>query len=197
TAFKDDPGVVFDLYNEPFIKPENAETTDPWTCWLGGCVMRRSAPGGETWKSAGMQALVDAVRATGATNVIVLGGLSYANDLSGWLDHAPNDPLHQLAASFHLYNFAWPCSSSACWTGTLGPLAARVPVLTGELGENDCDRGFVDAYMGWADRQGISYLGWAWNTWDCRSGPSLIRDYDGTPTAFGAGLEAHLAELRR
>ena len=31
-----------------------------------------------------------------------------------------------------------------------------------------------------------------WNTWDCSSGPSLISSYDGTPTAYGAGLRDHL-----
>jgi endoglucanase len=194
-AFKNDPGVVFDLYNEPFIKTENADTADPWECWSHGCAIKPSTPGGEAWKSAGMQALVDAVRATGASNVILLGGLSYANDLSGWLAHMPRDPTGQLAASFHVYNFAWPCNSSRCWTTTLAAVAEKVPLLTGELGENDCEHGFIDAFMGWADHEGVSYLGWAWNTWDCRSGPSLISDYEGTPTGFGAGFKAHLAAL--
>ena len=195
-AFKGDPGVVFDVYNEPYIKTDNADTTDPWACWQSGCTMKPSTPGGEGWKSAGMQSLVDAVRRTGATNVILLGGLSYANDLSGWLAHAPSDPLHQLAASYHLYNFAWPCNTSACWTTTIATLATKVPIVTGELGENDCDHGFIDAYTSWADPLGISYLGWAWNTWDCKQGPSLISDYDGTPTGFGAGFKAHLATLK-
>ena len=46
--------------------------------------------------------------------------------------------------------------------------------------------------MDWADRNNIGYLGWTWNTWDCSSGPSLISDYDGTPTNFGVGLRDHL-----
>jgi hypothetical protein len=196
-AFRDDLGVVFDLYNEPFIKTENADTSDPWACWLNGCNIKPTTPGGASWTSAGMQSLVDAVRATGAANVILLGGLSYANDLSGWLAHIPHDPLRQLAASYHVYNFAWPCNSSACWTTTLTSVATRVPILTGELGENDCEHGFIDAFMGWADQQGVSYLGWAWNTWDCRSGPSLISDYGGTPTGLGAGLKTHLAALKQ
>ncbi|HEY3816662.1 MAG TPA: cellulase family glycosylhydrolase [Polyangiaceae bacterium] len=194
-AFKDDAGVVFDLYNEPFIKTENADTRDPWACWLAGCTIKPSSPGAESWASAGMQDLVDAVRATGATNVIALGGLSYANDLSGWLAHAPRDPAKQLVASFHAYNFAWPCKTSACWTTTLAAVAAQVPVLTGELGENDCAHEFIDEYMAWADRQGVSYLGWAWNVWDCRTGPALISDYEGAPTGLGAGFKRHLAAL--
>jgi len=50
--------------------------------------------------------------------------------------------------------------------------------------------------MSWADNAGVSYLGWAWNAdFDCNSGPGLVSDYDGTPTGFGAGLQAHLAVI--
>ena len=48
--------------------------------------------------------------------------------------------------------------------------AAHVPVVTGELGEDDCAHGCVDQYMAWADSQGISYPGWAWDTWNCKQG---------------------------
>ncbi len=37
--------------------------------------------------------MVTAIRSTGATQPIMLGGLSYANDLSGWLANEPSDPL--------------------------------------------------------------------------------------------------------
>jgi hypothetical protein len=49
--------------------------------------------------------------------------------------------------------------------------------------------------MKWFDDRDLSYLGWTWNTWDCSSGPSLISDYDGTPTSYGAGLRDHLRAL--
>ena len=59
--------------------------------------------------------------------------IEYANDLSGWLAHAPHDPLRQVVAGFHVYHFAWPCSSRACWASAVAPVAEQVPVLTGEL----------------------------------------------------------------
>lgn len=49
--------------------------------------------------------------------------------------------------------------------------------------------------MRWFDDRGLSYLGGAWNTWDCSTGPSLISDYDGTPTPYGIGLRDHLRAL--
>jgi hypothetical protein len=56
--------------------------------------------------------------------------------------------------------------------------------------------------MNWADRHGVSYLGWAWNApvfseWDCSRGPSLIKRYNGEPTGYGIGLRSHLRALRR
>ena len=50
--------------------------------------------------------------------------------------------------------------------------------------------------MSWLDSQGISYLAWAWNAdFACSSGPGLITDYTGTPTAYGAAYKADLQAL--
>ena len=193
-AFKTDDRVAFDLYNEPFISPSNAVTGDPWSCWLHGCAMRPGSGISGTWRSAGMQALLDAVRSAGAHQPVLAGGLAWSSDLSGWASHRPIDPQHQVAASFHLYNFAG-CSTQRCWDAQVAPVAAVAPVVTGELGEDDCAGGFINGYMGWADAHGVSYLGWTWDTWPCGSGPALISSYSGTPTGFGAALRSHLRQL--
>ena len=179
-AFRANPNVIFDLYNEPH--------DISWSCWLNGCITSSG------WQAAGMQSLVNAVRSTGATQPIMVAGLGWASDLSQWLANEPNDPDHQLAASLHLYNFSG-CNTSSCWDSTVAPVAATVPVVTGEIGENDCAAGFIDSYMSWADAHAVSYLGWSWNTANCSSGPALITSYSGTPTAYGAGLQSHLATL--
>jgi len=143
---------------------------------------------------AGFQSLVNAVRVTGATNVILLGGLAYSNDLTQWLQYKPTDSTGNLAASAHIYNFN-SCSNTSCYDSQLAPVAAQVPLTLGEIGENDCAHVFVDTLMNWADSHTVGYLGWTWNTWDCSSGPSLITDYSGTPTAYGQGLHDHLASV--
>jgi hypothetical protein len=74
-------------------------------------------------------------------------------------------------------------------------VAASVPLTLSEIGENDCAHGFVDGLMDWADAHAVGYLGWTWNTWDCGSGPSLIDDQSGTPTAYGQGLKTRLARV--
>ncbi|WP_322480899.1 glycoside hydrolase family 5 protein, partial [Thermogemmatispora sp.] len=147
TTFKNNSSVIFDLYNEPF--------TTSWDCWLNGSTAANTSPCTDVpFAVAGMQTLVNAVRATGATNVIMLGGLAYANDLSGWLSHKPQDPLNNLAASFHLYNFN-TCNYVNCWGLTGAPVAAQVPVIAGEIGENDCAHGFIDMAMAWMDQNNI------------------------------------------
>jgi hypothetical protein len=73
-------------------------------------------------------------------------------------------------------------------------VAAVHPVIAGEIGENDCAHGYIDGVMSFMDSVHQGYLGWAWNAdFNCSSGPSLITDYTGTPTAFGAGFKAHVA----
>jgi endoglucanase len=191
-AFKGDAGVIFDLFNEPYLTTSNADTSDPWACLLSGCTVKATS-GAPSYKSAGMQQLVDAVRGTGARNVIMVAGLAYTNDLSKWLAHQPTDPAGQIAVSLHLYNFN-ACKDAGCWA-SWDPIIAAVPFVTGELGEDDCAHGFVDGFMTWADARGVSYLGWTWNTWDCKSGPALISGYDGTPTTFGTGFRDHLRSL--
>ncbi|MGW2824986.1 cellulose binding domain-containing protein [Streptomyces sp. NPDC001443] len=189
STFKADPAVAFDLFNEPYPDRATATTTQAWQCWRDG----GSCPG-IGYEAAGMQDLVDAVRGAGANNLVLAGGLAYSNDLSQWLTYRPTDPAGNLAAAYHVYNFN-TCASESCWNSTLAPVAAQVPLVAGEIGENTCSHAFVDQVMNWFDAHGLSYLGWTWNTWDCSSGPSLISAYDGTPTSYGAGLRDHLRAL--
>ncbi|MFI6333902.1 cellulose binding domain-containing protein [Streptomyces sp. NPDC050535] len=189
STFKDDGAVAFDLFNEPYPDRATSTTTQAWTCWRDG----GNCPG-ISYEVAGMQDLVDAIRGTGAQNLILAGGLAYSNDLSQWLTYRPSDPTGNLVAAWHVYNFN-TCSSESCWDSTLAPVAAQVPLVAGEIGENTCAHSFIDRVMAWFDARGLSYLGWTWNTWDCSSGPALISDYNGTPTPFGIGLRDHLRAL--
>ncbi len=149
-----------------------------------------------------MQQLLDAVRSTGATQPVIAGGTDYARVLDEWLAHMPVDPAGQLAASEHTYGKLAPCVG-ACRTA-IANVAAVKPVVVGELGETDCRHGYIDKFMPWADRRGISYIGWTWNAtssaeggWTCKGGPSLIENFNGKPTRFGVGFRNHLRKLAR
>jgi endoglucanase len=197
-AFKGNPAVIFDLFNEPYPN-HNTDSAAAWTCVLRGSAGETCK--GFTYQAAGMQQLLDSVRGTGATNVIMVGGPQYAGDLDQWHTHAPVDPIKQLAASIHIY---WrtparpdysPCYSSSCWQDVLAPLSKTVPIIVGEFGELDCGDSLYPPFLDFADQHGISYLGWAWFVGSCAKEPSLITNYAGTPTAYGIGYQQHLDSL--
>jgi endoglucanase len=175
-AYRDVGGVAFDLFNEP--------RDVSWACWRNGCDM----PGG--WRAAGMQQLIDAVRRGGSTAPVIVEGLGWGNDLSGWFSHPLQDPAGQLAAGFHVYQHS-QCATQECWDATVGAVAASVPVVTTEFGQDDCGTAFTTDFMQWADRTGVSYLAWTWNDWEGCGGPVLLLDYAGTPSAMGAAVRSH------
>ena len=198
--FGDDRSVVFDLYNEPHLVG--------WRCLRDGCMVRRDdyRPDLPDYRAVGMAKLVDAVRRAGAENVLLIPGVSYSNDLSRWLEFAPDDPLGRIAASFH--NYEGPTLGGChleCWEERIAPIADRYPVVSGEIGDvslsgRECNHDYISEYMPWADDHGISYLGWSWSatrygTWSCGAGPALIYDYSGKPTPYGRGLRDHLRGL--
>ena len=206
-AFKNYPAVIFDLYNEPH--------DISWDCWLNGCTVSNSYG---SWPTDGMADLVSRVRNAGATQPIMLGGLSYASDLSQWSANKPTDTLNppQLVASYHSYCGPPGTSTVAACQGYISGIessqwpvvqtvANSTPVVTGEFGEYDCATTYVPSYMAFADTYGISYVGWSWNNFDCASDPALITNttgtnqdyYNATPTPYGMGLHDRLAALYR
>jgi hypothetical protein len=164
------------------------------------------------YQVAGMQQLIDAVRQAGADQPVMVGGLNWASDLCQevgakhqgtqclWLKYKPEDPAHQIVASFHNYNFI-SCTTVACWNSNVGVLAQMVPVVTGELGEKDCSDNYVNRYMHWADRHDISYLAWAWQSpahddISCqKQNLDLVEGQSGDPnpgSRLAADFKAHL-----
>ncbi len=180
-TFRLDRNVLFELFNEPHGVS--------WDCWQSGCVM----PGG--WRAAGMQTLINAVRATGARQPVIVEGLDWGNDLTGWLSHTLRDPLHQLIAGFHVYTWN-ACANVKCWTTELLPLAKQVPLVATEVGENDCHGRFVGRFLGWATDHRVSALTWTWNT--NQGCLSLIQNYDsGMATAYGSVVRADFRAVFR
>ena len=182
--FKSNHGLIFDLFNEP--------NQINWSCWRDGCTTK------EGWRTAGMQDMVTAIREADATQPIMLEGIGQATDLSQWLAYKPHDPRNQLIASNHNYSGMNFSNNLNAWNQKYAPITATVPLVTGELGEPDCNHGYIDKYMNWADANNVSYVAWTWNStsksWPC-SNHSLIADETGTPSPYGVGFRDHLQSL--
>jgi hypothetical protein len=195
--FGSNRAVIFDLYNEP--RPFHGATTPAaWSCVLNGgnCGDSAFRIGDSTFgvfPVAGMQQLVDVVRQDGSKNVLMIGGAHAANSLNDWLEYEPKDPMHDLAASVHVYNNS---GSLASEEHDIAPVAAEVPVITGEMGEDGqqftgCAYSYDAQYVAWADIEYVSYLAFDWDDWKACDG--LITNYNGTPRApYGTGWREHL-----
>lgn len=186
-AYKGNTAVVFELFNEPY--PDNNRDTDAaWRCWRDG----GSCPG-MAFQAAGMQELLNAVRSTGAKNLVLLGGVQYSNALSRWLQYKPTDPANNVAAAWHVYNFN-ACNTSTCWNSNVAPVARTVPLVATEIGQSDGQSAWVNGLMNWLDSHQASYLAWVWDVWG--GSLDLIKSYDGTPTdVWGKAYKAHLAAV--
>jgi hypothetical protein len=230
TMFKSYKNVMFELFNEPFspayhmaANPLMAPFQLTWACWRdGGCTMPAGnqfelaggnadfmawTPADGTYVVEGMQDTANAVRATGAKQPLLVGGLKYSNDLTGWLANRPTDGAagtadDQLVAVLHTYGGpgASECQTVACWDAQVAPVAQKVPVIATEFGQADCAAASHNAkFMRWADTKGVSYMAFAW--WVV--GPvcpvvehhQMLQDSNGTPSAYGLPYKQHLQML--
>ncbi len=196
STFKDyNTQVMFDLFNEPF--PDGGQdSTAAWTCWRDG-----GTCSGVSYQVAGMQTLLNAVRAAGANNLVLLGGVDWSNSLSQWEAYRPTDPVDPVGNTYGLVTPSWhvyegnSCSDVACYNSSILPLRQHgYAVLVTEMGTPTCDTawerellGWLDTNEGWHARATGYYLGWSW-----ADGPSacsdltLITDYTtGVPTQYG------------
>jgi hypothetical protein len=210
TTFKGYPNVMFELFNEPYLYWLTSGEVD-WTVLMNGGTETEYVTGNGsaytanyTWKVAGMQQMLNAVRATGATNVVLVAGTSWAQDLSLWAANKPSDPLNQVAAVWHAYpnsgtvgdpQAALPKWGSVAYTWTASVLTAGYPVIATEFGDHDAagtvGSPFVSNLLPWADAHGVSYTGWTWDPW-ADADNVLIKDASGTPTdGYGVYTKAH------
>jgi hypothetical protein len=196
--------VMFDPFNEPHDVS--------WDQWRNGSANSGQINDNGTWyDSPGMQGLLDAIRATGATNIVAPEGLGYGSDLSGVNEgYALNDPTGNLMYQFHLYpaedfgNDGTP--SVAVRDARVQAVAGQYPIYIGEWGTYADDSNNPDKQntgAGWPDAATWSQnmLAWldqhqySWTAWDLNpnAGPNLISDWNYTPTGyFGAYVKNYL-----
>jgi endoglucanase len=204
-VYANHPAVLYDLYNEPH------DVT--WDVWLNGGTVTDKPGGwrptaGKTFNAVGMQTLLDAVRATGANNVVVAGGLNWAYDFDGILDGRQlKDPNgNGVIYANHAYNNKG--HGVDVWIARMEQATAKFPVIVSEFGgsggPNRRVRRFGPTPL--PDPNGDDWLlhvmqalqdhNWSWTAWDFHphAPPSLVSDWNYTPTPdFGVFVQQMLA----
>lgn len=227
-TFKDNPAVLFEMFNEPFADnnygdatesitgsvPANQTATDLSILQNGGTYENTgnsgfwyqcngggpACPSGENsgavylsqsapFTTAGMQQMLDAIRATGAKNVVISNAMWWAGEIETWLSAKPTDPAGQLVAGWHEDG-----GGSATTAAASQVLAAGFPIIITEAYANgsqavtqSTDASGVN-YFTWAMQNHVGFSFWAWVDW----GGGILNQSGNTftPTALGATLQA-------
>jgi hypothetical protein len=200
--YANNPAVLFDMYNEPFDYSSSG-----WTVWLQGgtntdvCCTGTSV----SFHTPGMQALLNAIRAAGANNIVVAGGLDYAYDLTGLTyDACGGGPCaltdttgHGVIYSSHIY----PQKGSNPWVpsdgdSSISPTAAIYPVIIGEFGQGNVITGYTpdpdtngtwdQTLLQWMNGNNSASYKYNWTSWDMHDGscPCLISNWSFAPTSY-------------
>ena len=188
-TYKNHPAVIFDLYNEPHDVS--------WDVWQkGGQVTEKASRRNpaRTYEAVGMQTLLDAVRDTGARNVVIAGGLDWAYDMSGFLE---GRQLADPKGNGVIYaNHAYPFKGDTVekWVAKMETATGVLPVIVSEFGSESRtparDEQWVRHVL-----QALEDHGWNWTAWDLHpaAGPRLISDWNYTPTpSFGKWVKLAL-----
>ena len=192
-VYANQPAVIYDLYNEPHDVS--------WDVWLkGGTITdkpngRRAGPP-RTYQAVGMQALLDTVRATGARNVIMAGGLDWAYDFSGILEGRQLSDPHGRGVIYANHCYDNKGDSVNTWIAKMEKAAAKLPVIVSEFGGNS-GPSRRDASDNWLLHvmQALEEHQWSWTAWDLHraAGPTLISDWNYTPSPrFGVFVKQAL-----
>jgi endoglucanase len=195
--FRDNHGVLFHAFDEPH-KISSA-------CARDGCPVNADGSDGEPrfgpYQAVGHQAIVDAIRSTGATQPIIVSGIDFAGDLSHWQQFMPTDPLHRLAVGWNSFDYSGNFAASKPY---LRSLSRSFPIVVGGFGDTDCNSDYSTKLMRFADGLGISYLAWTWNTvadyGGCENallGPKRSAYLTGHPSGFGRGVRKHFRQVAK
>lgn len=166
--------VLFELFNEPHIYD--------WSCWINGCKITGDQGTDKqyySYQAVGMQRLVDTVRAVGADNLVLVGGLDWGYDLSQL-------PTYHMQGSnivydTHPYNYG--DKQPDYWDAAFGDVSSAYPLFVAEFGQYDCGTTYTSELLNYLDAHSISWVGWAWVVASgnpCKY-PQLVSNYSGKP----------------
>jgi len=172
SEYKNDPWVLFELYNEPHDVA--------WNVW-------RNGGWAGSFNTPGFQNLYNTVRNTGADNVVIVGGLNWAYDLSGVAQYALQGD--NIMYNTHPYNY--PGKQPSDWWNSFGYLTPKYPVIATEFGDGDCTAWYYQQFVDFTQKNGIHWTAWAWYPGGCAF-PALIDGWNYTASVSGQVVQQAL-----
>jgi len=183
--YSNNNAVLFGLYNEPH------DIT--WEVWRNGGTINETENKGKsnekkfTYNTPGHQKIVNEIRALGANNIIVAGGVDWAYDLRGIASSyalADTPEGNGIVYDSHIYPFKeWDGKNH---DARVLCIAETYPVLIGEIGiDPDGEWGAVrypawlSGMLDWIDINRLNWAGWCFHT---AATPNMISDWQYTPT---------------
>jgi len=190
--FRNHPYVLFGIYNEPH--------DISWDVWKNGGMVFESAetiengkktPKSIKYEAVGMQALIDAIRATGANNLVIVGGIDWGFDLSRAADEKYRlvDTPEGNGIVLDTHPYPWKNKE---WSLLIDKAGKHYPIIVGEFGtgpdKNDPDKpdetyfkNYHETLFDWIEEHNYSFTAWAFHP---GAGPCIIRDWNYEPTPF-------------
>ncbi len=129
-AFRDAPLTIFSLYHEPSTRNiagavPTVHLASDWQVWLKGGALTQGR------SAVGMQALVDAIRGVGATQIIAASSFHDTLDFQGF---GPDAYLRDASVLYEVHPFYDHGVTDESRSANFGFVAAKFPVLAGEWG---------------------------------------------------------------
>ena len=177
--YSNNPGVLFDLYNEP-------HDVD-WNIWKSGGEVSEVINGNNiSYNSIGLQNLIDSIRSEGAKNLVIINGLDWGYDLSGVLKGYELADANGNGIIYGSHIYPWKGSDFITWDLHAGSISKYHPVYIGEVG---CQPNPSIIYPNiWAPEiiQYINSHNLSWTAWSFHPSayPCLISDWNYTPTSY-------------
>ncbi|NQT25302.1 cellulase family glycosylhydrolase [candidate division KSB1 bacterium] len=180
--YKNHPAVMFGIYNEPY--------NIGWDMWRnGGEVDEYYNRNGEdtnlTYNAVGHQEFVNEIRALGADNIIVAGGLDWGFDLSGILT---GYALEGENIAYDTHPYPW---KDANWDYRFGDVGEEYPLIVGEWGGAEEDSVYFGQITEYIREHKFSWAAWCFHP---SAGPQMLQDWTYAPTYFGNVVKEELAK---
>ena len=186
--YASDGHALFELYSEPH--------DIDWNTWLNGGHITVAADAAKhllagSYDAIGMQEMTQIINARSPSRVALVSGMQWATDLSEvpfglWIDG------WNIAYAIHPYD-APTMRKADQWPLLFGDVAAQRPVIATEFGQLDCGHDQLDRLLPYLAKHTQGMIAWTWIVGDCHR-PSILADWYGTPSAYGAPIAAFFSQ---